>query len=123
MTVSALTSGKMLVNGATNKLDFSWVEDVASAFVYAAVDPACANQIFNCTRGNGRTIKEAAEIIQARIPSDIVELPHDAFYPSRDTLDSSKLRTMTSWNPTMDIEQGINLYLDWFLSQEFSNRF
>jgi nucleoside-diphosphate-sugar epimerase len=123
MTVSALTTGKMEVNGATNKLDFSWVEDVASAFVYAATDPACANQIFNCTRGNGRTIKEAAEVIQARIPSEIIELPHDSFYPNRDTLDSSKLRTLTAWNPTMDIEIGINLYLDWFLDQSYINRF
>ena len=65
----------------------------------------------------------AAELIQSRIPSEIIELPHDSFYPNRDTLDSSKLRTLTAWNPTMDIETGINLYLDWFLNQSYINRF
>lgn len=123
MTVNALTTGKIQVMGATNKLDFSWVDDVASAFVIAATESVCANQIFNCTRGNGRTLREAAALIQARIPSEIIELPHDSFYPNRDTLDSNKLKTMTAWNPTMDIEQGINLYLDWFLQQEYLDRF
>lgn len=123
MTVSALKTGKIQVNGAENKLDFSWVEDVANAFVVAAVDTNCANQIFNCTRGNGRTIQEAAEIIQTRIPSTIVNLPHDAFYPNRDTLNSDKLKELTSWNPAIDIEDGINRYLDWFLAQSFINRF
>ena len=123
MTVSALTTGKMEVNGATNRLDFSWVEDVASAFVVAATDSKAANEIFNCTRGYGRTILEAAELVQTRIPAEIVQLPHDRFYPNRDTLNSDKLKTLTSWNPTMDIEQGINLYLDWFLAQDYITKF
>jgi nucleoside-diphosphate-sugar epimerase len=123
MTVSALTTGKIEVNGATNRLDFSWVEDVASAFVVAATDSKAANEIFNCTRGYGRTILEAAELVQTRIPAEIVQLPHDRFYPNRDTLNSNKLKTLTSWNPTMDIEQGINLYLDWFLAQDYITKF
>ena len=30
---------------------------------------------------------------------------------------------MTDWRPIIDIEQGIPAYLDWFLTQEFLNRF
>jgi nucleoside-diphosphate-sugar epimerase len=123
MTVSALTTGKMEVNGATNRLDFSWVEDVASAFVVAATESQAANEIFNCTRGYGRTILEAAELIRTRIPAEIVQLPHDSFYPNRDTLNSDKLKTLTSWKPTIDIEQGINLYLNWFLTQDYITKF
>lgn len=123
MTVNALKTGTMTVNGPDNKLDFSWVEDVASAFVTAALDPACANQIFNCTRGNGRKIIEAAELIQARIPSKIITEPHDSFYPNRDTLNSNKLREMTAWAPKVDIEEGISRYLDWFLAQDYINNF
>jgi len=123
MTVNAIKLGIMEVNGPNNKLDFSWVDDVASAFATAATDPACANQIFNCTRGNGRKIIEAAELIQARIPSKILLKPHDEFYPNRDTLNSSRLREITSWNPTMNIDTGINLYLDWFLKQDYITKF
>ena len=49
--------------------------------------------------------------------------PHDAFYPNRDTLDSSRMVQMTNWRPTVDIEQGIPAYLDWFLAQDFLERF
>jgi len=123
MTVSALKSGKMIVNGPENRLDFSYVTDVASAFVTATLHDRAANEIFNCTRNHGRRIIEAAEIIQARIPSHIVIEPHDAFYPNRDTLDSSKMVEITDWRPTVNIETGIPAYLDWFLQQEFLDRF
>lgn len=118
MTVGAITTGQIHVNGPTNRLDFSYVTDVAAAFVQAAVHPAAANEIFNCTKGNGRTIIEAADLIALRIPATIIVQPHDAFYPNRDTLNSDKLKTVTAWNPIIDIEQGIDLYLNWFLAQD-----
>jgi nucleoside-diphosphate-sugar epimerase len=123
MTVSALKTGRMIVNGPDNRLDFSYVTDVASAFVTAALHNNAANQIFNCTRNRGRRIIEAAEIIQSRIPSDIVIEPHDIFYPNRDTLDSSKMVELTDWQPIIDIETGIPSYLDWFLQQKFLDQF
>ena len=123
MAVNALKHGKMTVQGPENKLDFSWVEDVASAFVQATLHPRAANEIFNCTRGNGRRIIDAAEIIKNRIPASIDVKPHDDFYPNRDTLNSNKLREYTDWNPTVDIEQGIEKYLDWFLSQDYLDKF
>jgi UDP-glucuronate 4-epimerase len=123
MTVSALKTGEMIVNGPDNKLDFSYVTDVASAFVQAALHEGAANQIFNCTRNNGRRIIEAAELIRDRIPARIVTQPHDAFYPNRDTLNSQRMTAMTDWRPKIDIEQGILEYLDWFLAQDFLDRF
>lgn len=123
MTVSALKTGCMMVNGPNNRLDFSYVTDVASAFVTAVLHPAAANQIFNCTRNHGRSIIEAAEIIRATIPSEIVIEPHDEFYPNRDTLDSSKMVELTDWKPQIDIESGIPDYLNWFLQQDFLDRF
>lgn len=117
MTEAALTTGKIKVQGPDNRLDFSYVTDVASAFATAATHDACANQIFNCTRGNGRTIMEAALMVQERLGGDIETLPHDSFYPNRDTLTSDKLKNMTGWLPLIDIEKGIPLYLDWFLEQ------
>lgn len=119
MTESALKTGNMQVMGPDNRLDFSNVDDVANAFVTATLHTNARNQIFNCTRGNGRKIIEAAELIQQHIPSTIKVLPHDEFYPNRDTLDSTRMIEMTDWRPCIDIEQGIPEYLDWFLQQEF----
>jgi len=123
MTVDALKTGVINVNGASNKLDFSWVQDVASAFYYASVEKNCANSTFNCTRGQGRTIIEAAELIQKIIPATINTLPHDSFYPNRDTLDSRLLQEVTDWKPTVSIETGIPDYVNWFLQQSFNSRF
>jgi UDP-glucose 4-epimerase len=123
MTVDAVKTGVINVNGATNRLDFSWVEDVASAFYHASVDANCANSVFNCTRGRGRTIVEAAEIIRSIVPAEINSLPHDNFYPNRDTLDSSLLQQATNWRPTVDIETGIPAYVHWFLKQDFVSKF
>jgi nucleoside-diphosphate-sugar epimerase len=123
MAVDALKTGKIHVNGPDNRLDFSWVEDVASAFFQAATHQACENSIFNCTRGHGRKIIEAAEIVRSIIPAEITLAPHDNFYPSRDTLDSNLLKQVTDWNPVTDIEQGIPAYLDWFLKQPYLDQF
>ena len=123
MTVDAIKNQSINVNGPDNRLDFSYVTDVAAAFVTAAVHPAAANEIFNCTRGQGRKIIEAAELIAAKVPATIVTHPHDSFYPNRDTLNSDKLRTITDWNPTISLELGVEQYLDWFVSQKFVDQF
>lgn len=122
MTVAAMTDRVIEVHGADNRLDFSYVTDVAAAFVTATLHDDAKNQIFNCTRGHGRTLSEAAEIIQRRILCRVEYLPADDFYPNRDTLDSSKLRQL-GWQPTVDIEQGIENYLDWFLAQKYISKF
>lgn len=123
MTVGAIRDGVIRVNGPDNRLDFSYVTDVAAAFATAATDKNCANRIFNCTRGNGRKIIEAAEIIQSRIPCMIITEAHDDFYPNRDTLNSNLLKDLTDWNPTIDIETGIPAYVDWFMSQPYMLNF
>jgi nucleoside-diphosphate-sugar epimerase len=119
MAAGALRDGKITVQGPDNRLDFSYVEDVAGYFTEAALNPNAVNQIFNCTRGYGRTILEAAELVQAKLGGDIIVKSHDTFYPNRDTLDSSKIKSMLNYQPQWDIEQGIPTYINWLLEQEF----
>ena len=114
MTESAIKSGVIKVYGATNKLDISWVEDVASAFAISATDDNTTNKTFNCTRGKGRMIIEAAEMVRSKFGGKILEYPADDFYPNRDTLNSDKLKYATEWSPKVDIEKGVPEYLNWF---------
>ena len=116
---SVLTTGKMTVQGPFNKLDFSNVLDVAEYFSLATTNEV-VNETFNCTRGYGRKIIDAAEIIQDKLGiGEIVTKRHDPFYPNRDTLNSDKAKTMLNFNPTIDIEEGIPKYINWFLGQPF----
>ena len=119
LTKNCLVNGKMTVPGPNNKLDFSNVHNVAQYFCFATTSEIY-NETFNCTRGHGRKIIEAAELIKSRLShGDIVTVPHDDFYPNRDTLNSDKAKSMFNWAPTVDIETGIPEYIDWFLKQKF----
>jgi nucleoside-diphosphate-sugar epimerase len=109
----------MTVQGPDNKLDFSNVLDVAKYFAMATTNEVI-NETFNCTRGNGRKIVHAAEIVRDTLGvGEIITKPHDAFYPNRDTLNSDKAKSMLNFNPTIDIEEGIPNYINWFMRQPF----
>jgi len=116
---SVLTTGEMIVQGPDNKLDFSNVLDVANYFSLATTNEV-VNETFNCTRGNGRKIIDAAEIIRSKLGiGEIITKPHDTFYPNRDTLNSDKAKTLLNFNPNIDIEDGIPAYINWFFKQPF----
>jgi len=116
---NSMVKGEMLVQGPENKLDFSNVLDVAEYFVRATTSKL-VDQVFNCTRGRGRKIMEAAEIVNETIGNiKIITRPHDEFYPNRDTLNSDKIKSMLDFRPKIDIEQGIPDYINWFKSQKF----
>ena len=116
---NVLTTGKMTVQGPDNKLDFSNVLDVAKYFALATVKDI-KNETLNCTRGHGRRIIEAAEMIKDKLGTgEIVTKPHDSFYPNRDTLNSDKAKSLLNFNPIIDIEEGIPKYINWFLQQPF----
>jgi len=122
MTNAALKTGVITVQGPDNRLDFSHVSDVADAFARAATMPEAANEVFNCTRGHGRKIIEAAELVRNTLgKGEITAKPHDPFYPNRDTLNSDKIKKKLGWNPRIDIEQGIPEYIKWFLEQPCYN--
>ena len=119
MLKCVLTTGEMTVQGPNNKLDFSNVLDVAQYFAIATTNEI-RNETFNCTRGHGRKIIDAAEIIRENLGiGTIITKPHDPFYPNRDTLNSDKAKAIFNFNPTIDIEQGIPNYINWFLQQPF----
>lgn len=119
MARSCVQEGRIVVRGRDSKLDFSYVEDVAEAFALAAVHPDAAGQIFNCTRGRGRTLLEAAEILRSSLGHGSIELREaDSFYPSRGTLDSDRIKARLGWAPDIDIEAGIPAYVRWFLEQD-----
>ena len=116
---NVLTTGKMTVQGPDNKLDFSNVIDVAKYFGLATVKNI-KNETLNCTRGYGRKIIDAAEMIRDCLgDGEIITKPHDSFYPNRDTLNSDKAKSLLNFSPLIDIEEGIPNYINWFLKQPF----
>ncbi|MEK7612508.1 MAG: NAD-dependent epimerase/dehydratase family protein [Patescibacteria group bacterium] len=93
-------------------LDFSYVNDTASGIVLAAKHQNGANQAFNITYGQGRTLKEYVEILRTLIPNiQVVEAPDEMHRPKRGSLDIAKARNLLGYAPEYPLEVGLPLYV------------
>jgi UDP-glucose 4-epimerase len=102
----------VLHDGGRSRIDFTYVTDVADGFARALRVPEAANQTFNITRGNARSVAEFAQEVRKHFPeAKLVEKPSDTSRPERGTLSIEKARKILGYNPRVDIEQGIAEYL------------
>lgn len=100
-----------LNNGGAARLDFTYVTDTAHGFVLAATSPTAANQIFNITRGEGRSLKEFTEILKKYVPGlKVDEVPQIEPIPKRGSLDISKAGKILGYQPKYSLEDGIKEY-------------
>jgi UDP-glucose 4-epimerase len=109
-------AGKPLVlhNGGASELDFTYVEDTAHGMVLAAFEKNAANQVFNITRGEGRSLKELAGVLQRWFPElrTIMEKqPDDLARPKRGALDISRARDLLHYEPRYSLEEGMERYV------------
>jgi UDP-glucose 4-epimerase len=112
--VTAMRDGTLKVNGATETLDFTYVEDAADGIVEAAVKPVARNKTYNITRSNARTLLDAAHLAVKIAGRGRVEVHgRDQDFPSRGSLNIHAARRDLGFNPQVDIEQGFQKYHDW----------
>lgn len=102
-----------LHGGGTQKLDFTYVEDTAQGFALAATHPAAANETYNVTRGEGRSIAELAQVI-GDVVGDVqtVETEARMSRPRRGALDVTKARTELGYEPAYSLEDGMRRYVE-----------
>jgi len=102
-----------LHDGGRSSLDFSYVKDVAQGFVLATFAERAKNQIYNITRGEGRSLREFVDILKTMIPDiKVTETAADVFRPSRGSMDISKARKELDYNPRYSLEDGVREYVD-----------
>lgn len=104
-----------LHNGGESQLDFTYVDDLAEGFVRAIKTPEARNQLFNITAGNGRSLKELAEILKKLIPNTIIEYkeaPKDEKRPERGTLGIFNAKKLLGYEPKYQLEEGIANYVE-----------
>lgn len=103
-----------LHNGGISKLDFSFVEDIAEGFVLATLSPKGENEVFNLTRGEGRQLKELADIVQNLVnkPVKIEKTPADVHRPERGALGIKKARSLLGYDPKYSLENGMKKYYE-----------
>jgi nucleoside-diphosphate-sugar epimerase len=105
------------VKDASEKLDFTYVEDAAEGIYLAATHPKAANEIFNITCGQGRTILELAKLIQKYYPKvevitgSAVEYMEGLTRPIRGALNIEKAKRILGYKPRYTLELGMEKYV------------
>ena len=118
--MAAMRDGVLKVNGEHEKLDFTYVEDTASGIVQASLSNTTAFRTYNITRGESRTLLEAAELIVKIVGKGKVEVTHKSEdYPSRGTLSINNARKDFGYDPKVDIEEGFQRYYDYLTFSPF----
>lgn len=115
--LAAMRGETIQVNGAKECLDFTYVDDAADGITAASVSGNTDNMTYNVTRGSSRTLLEAAELAvriagQGRIQVN----DRDDNFPSRGQLNNVRAQNDFGFNPTINIEQGFELYYDWLIN-------
>ena len=109
--------GKSIVvyGGNENILDFTYVEDCADGFVLAALSKKAHNQIFNITRGEGRSLDECVSIIKKYFPHLEVESKSmQKNRPRRGALSIRKAKEILGFNPKYSLEDGMVKYIEFY---------
>jgi nucleoside-diphosphate-sugar epimerase len=112
--MNALHDKPLNVNGVNEKLDFSYVDDVARGIVLAATHVLAADETFNITRGEEDTILRAAELVRTIVGKGKINVrERDMSMPSRGYLSTEKAYRLLNYEPRTNIEQGFPLYYEW----------
>lgn len=100
------------VNSDESSLDFSFVDDVARGIVLVTLCSEGACGIFNVTRGEARTLREAAEILQQHFPGLSVSEFHgsEGYRPQRGALEILKARVL-GYSSCYSLERGLAEYI------------
>lgn len=109
--LDAITKGEIDVYGPEMKMDFSYIDDVSDGFVRATLEEKAANETFNITRGQTRTLGFAANMVKSLIPTvKIIKHDADKMFPQRGAFNIDKAKTLLGYDPKIDLQQGIELY-------------
>lgn len=97
--------------------DYLHVADIAEGIV-ATLEQGAAGKTYNLGSGKGRSNLEVVEAIRPllrEVGCEVVTI-HDAervFDVHENVLDSSRLRSLTGWQPKIEFEEGLRRTRDW----------
>ena len=112
--LTAMCDGTLQVNGATETLDLTYVDDAANGIVAAVLRDEANDQTFNITKSHSWTLLEAAELAVRIAGRGHIEVrDRDADFPSRGSLNIDRARHILNYNPQVDIDRGFQIYHDW----------
>ena len=99
--------------------DFSFVEDIARANLFAATSDQLDGKAVNVGSGRAVTIKRVAELISTALGNPRTPIMNREFRPGemRHLISDTTLIRNAGYSPIVSLEEGIERYLDWVRQQ------
>jgi len=118
--LTAMRGGVLKVNGVNETLDFTYVDDAANGIVDAIKVETTKNKTYNITKSHSKTLLAAAELAVKLVGNGSIEVREkDADFPSRGALDITAARRDFNFDPTIDIDEGFEIYYHWIKNSEY----
>ncbi|HUU27809.1 MAG TPA: NAD-dependent epimerase/dehydratase family protein [archaeon] len=113
---NAMNGAEISINGdGSDRLDFTYIEDLVSGVVKILTNENSRNEIFNLTYGKSHSIAGMVGILKEHFPgAEIRYLPKDDLTPSRGTLSVEKARRVLGYDPQYPLEKGFVEYINWY---------
>ena len=112
--LTAMRGETLKVNGASETLDFTYVDDAADGIVAAVLEVGAANDTYNITKSHSVSLLQAAEMVVGIVGRGSIEVRNkDADFPSRGALNIDRARAKLGYDPQVDVEEGFHAYYRW----------
>jgi nucleoside-diphosphate-sugar epimerase len=121
--VSTMLSGKTCHVGAPDSVrDYMFVDDHVNAYILSMKSDRAIGKVFNVSPGNPITNRELTETVSGLLgfTGEIVYESYPPGYPQRPAiwdpdylvLDSSKIRKILDWHPSVSLKEGLARTID-----------
>ena len=118
--LAAMRGEVLKVNGASETLDFTYVDDAADGIVAAGLSSNTANKTYNITKSHSHSLLDAANLAIQIVGRGSVQVrDKDADFPSRGALNIDAARRDFGFDPKVDVEEGFKIYYDWLRCASF----
>jgi len=113
----ALNNQTINVQGKNERLDFTYVEDLANGCILAATSRKGINQVFNITHGKAETLYKFVKTLSKHFKNLKYKIDkRDNFRPKRGTLSIKKAKKLLNYKPNYSLDKGIIKYLEFINS-------
>ena len=121
--LTAMRGETIKVNGESETLDFTYVDDAADGIVAAALSDNTENKTYNITKSHSVTLLEAARMaLELAGGGQLVVEDRDLDFPSRGALNIDMARRDFGFDPKVDVAEGFKIYYDWLKSDSYFNK-
>lgn len=119
----AMRGQPLKVNGATETLDFTYVDDAATGITAAALSDNTNNKTYNITKSHSHSLLDAAKLALKVVgKGEIIVKDKDPDFPSRGALNIDAARRDFGFDPKVTVEEGFQIYYNWLKESAYFNK-